>query len=193
MSELSKDEIVKAEILNAATRAFRKWGFNKTTMEDIAREAGKGKSTLYYYYVSKEEIFEILATNEMKSISKRAKEEVSKLDSYKEKLKKYIAISLAELKKTAGAYPVIRGEIKTDKEFFDKIRRQLDAGEEAIVMEILKGGIEQGEFRFLKRSELKKAANVIVGIIRGLELYLFVEIDDSQKVDIATKLIAEGL
>ena len=193
MPELSKDDTVKAEILRAAERVFQKWGFNKTTIEDIAHEAGKGKSTLYYYYVSKEEIFEILARNEMNSISERAKEAVSKIDSYKEKLKKYIGISLTEVKKTAGAFPVIKGEMKANKEFIDKLRKQLDQKDEEIVMEILKGGFEQGEFKYLKKSELRKAANVIVGMVRGLEIYLFLEVDDSEKLDIAAKLIAEGL
>ncbi len=193
MSEVSKDEVVKAEILKAATNAFQKWGYNKTTMEDIAREAGKGKSTLYYYYVSKEEIFEILATTELKAISERAREAIAKIDSYKEKLQKYIAISLTELKKTAGAYPVVKGEMKANKEFIDKLRRRLDERDEKIVLEILKGGFERGEFKFLKKTELSKAANVIVGIVRGLELYLFLEVDDGEKLDIATKVLAEGL
>ena len=40
MPEFKKDDIVRAEILKAAERVFQKWGINKTTMEDIAREAG---------------------------------------------------------------------------------------------------------------------------------------------------------
>jgi AcrR family transcriptional regulator len=39
-----KDGDVKNSILEAAKRVFQKWGLNKTTMEDIAHEAGKGKS-----------------------------------------------------------------------------------------------------------------------------------------------------
>ena len=37
-------------------------------MEDIAHEAGKGKSTLYYYYKSKDEIFEAMITDEFSNI-----------------------------------------------------------------------------------------------------------------------------
>ncbi|PKN72465.1 MAG: TetR/AcrR family transcriptional regulator, partial [Deltaproteobacteria bacterium HGW-Deltaproteobacteria-10] len=58
---MNKDEEVKQAIKAAAKRVFAKWGLNKTTMEDIAGEAGKGKSTLYYYFKSKEEIFETVA------------------------------------------------------------------------------------------------------------------------------------
>ncbi len=34
-------------------------------MEDIAKAAGKGKSTLYYYYTSKDEIFNAVIEDEM--------------------------------------------------------------------------------------------------------------------------------
>ena len=53
---LNKDEIIKAKILEGADKLFQKYGLGKTTMEDIAKDAGKGKSTLYYYFKSKEEI-----------------------------------------------------------------------------------------------------------------------------------------
>ena len=69
MPKLGKDDLVKAEILKAAERVFQKWGSNKTTMEDIAREAGKGKSTLYYYYQSKEEIFDAVVIVEFEKDS----------------------------------------------------------------------------------------------------------------------------
>ena len=53
---MHKDDIIRADILRAAEALFQKWGLKKTTMEDIAKEAGKGKSTLYYYFKSKAEI-----------------------------------------------------------------------------------------------------------------------------------------
>jgi AcrR family transcriptional regulator len=193
MSELSKDETVKDEILKAAENVFQKWGFNKTTMEDIAHEAGKGKSTIYYYYKSKEEIFEVLAAKELNAIFERTKAAIEKIDSSKEKLKKYVTISINELKKTASIHPIVKGEMKGHKELIDKIRRQLDMREESTVLEILKRGFKLGEFRSLRESELGKAASVVVGIVRGLELYLFLEIDDDEKLDIATRLMAEGL
>ena len=36
---------------------FKKYGFEKATMNEIAKEAGLSKSALYYYYESKEDLF----------------------------------------------------------------------------------------------------------------------------------------
>lgn len=43
-------------ILDAATRLFERFGYKKTTVEDIAQEANIGKGTVYLRFSSKEEI-----------------------------------------------------------------------------------------------------------------------------------------
>jgi mycofactocin system transcriptional regulator len=44
------------EIEQAAFRLFRQHGFARTTLEDIAREVGVGRRTLFRYYASKNDI-----------------------------------------------------------------------------------------------------------------------------------------
>ncbi len=43
-------------ILAAAERLFVRYGFKKTTIEDVATEAGVGKGTIYSYFRGKEEL-----------------------------------------------------------------------------------------------------------------------------------------
>jgi AcrR family transcriptional regulator len=50
-----------AEILDAALRMFGQYGFRRTSMDDIAREAGIAKGTIYLSFTSKEEVFQALA------------------------------------------------------------------------------------------------------------------------------------
>lgn len=188
-----KDEEVKKAILEAARAVFQKWGLNKTTMEDIAQEAGKGKSTLYYYYKSKEEIFESVVAKEFSDMLDNAKAQVENIKSAKEKLKKYIIAILREIKKTVNIYPIVQGEIKGNKEFIQRIQKKLDDKEGLIIKEILKQGLETEEFHTISESELDKATTVVVGIIRGFELYLFLDNDDKEKIDIATRMIASGI
>jgi AcrR family transcriptional regulator len=191
--DYTKDDEVRKAIFEAAKRVFQKWGLNKTTMEDIAREAGKGKSTLYYYYKSKEEIFETVVTTELSDILSKVKSLIANIESPKEKLKKYLAFTLIEIKKTVSIYPLVKGEMKGNKEHIDRIIAQIDSREEKAVMEILKQGKEIGEFNFLKEEELEKAANVIIGLVRGMELYLFLENDDMEKIDIAVRMLTDGI
>ena len=50
-----KDELIVQDIINGAKKLVQQYGLKKTTMEDIAKAAGKSKSTLYYYFKDKED------------------------------------------------------------------------------------------------------------------------------------------
>ena len=43
-------------LLDAAERLLARLGYQKTTMEDLAREAGLGKRTIYLHFAGKEEV-----------------------------------------------------------------------------------------------------------------------------------------
>jgi AcrR family transcriptional regulator len=43
-------------ILDAMERLLARYGYKKTTMDDVAREAGIGKGTIYLHFPSKEEV-----------------------------------------------------------------------------------------------------------------------------------------
>ncbi len=190
---MDKDDIVKAEILKAAQRVFQKWGSNKTTMEDIAREAGKGKSTLYYYYQSKEEIFDAVVIIEFEKILQKAKELAQETRTAKEMLIKYIVESINEMKNRISAYTIIREEIKRNQNFIGKLRDKFQAREEKYIQEILELGLKNKEFTFIHKSEVPTAAKTITGMMHALELYLLLENDDTAQIDIAARFIANGL
>ncbi len=50
----------RKEILAAAAQVFARLGFAKARMEDIARQAGLSKATLYLYFPGKEALFDAL-------------------------------------------------------------------------------------------------------------------------------------
>ena len=193
MPETKKDEASREAIVQAARRVFQKWGLNKTTMEDIAREAGKGKSTLYYYFESKDEIFDTLLEIEIGALLTRAKAAVAAVDSAKEKLRSYVVASLAELKNTAALYDIVRGEMRGNPHFLEKITEKFAAGELKFMKEILALGVKQRSFRFADDKELDLAARVVLDLVRSMELYLFLENYNSEHVDMAARLIANGI
>jgi AcrR family transcriptional regulator len=47
---------IRDAILDAAERLLARFGYKKTTMDDLAREAGIGKGTTYLHFPSKEEV-----------------------------------------------------------------------------------------------------------------------------------------
>ncbi len=55
---------VKEAILSAGAEAFAQYGYDKTTVEDIARLAHKAKTSVYYYFNGKADIFRNVLTAE---------------------------------------------------------------------------------------------------------------------------------
>jgi AcrR family transcriptional regulator len=51
----------RAVILDAALRVFGQYGYRRTSMDDVAREAGIAKGTIYLSFASKEEVFQALS------------------------------------------------------------------------------------------------------------------------------------
>jgi AcrR family transcriptional regulator len=49
-------EDTRDAILDASSRLIERFGYKKMTMDDVAREAGVGKGTIYLYFRSKEEV-----------------------------------------------------------------------------------------------------------------------------------------
>src|SRR6516165_9782731 len=47
---------VRDALLDAMERSLARYGYKKTTMDDLAREAGIGKGTIYLHFPSKEEV-----------------------------------------------------------------------------------------------------------------------------------------
>lgn len=59
------------DLLAAAARLFVATGLRKTTMEDIAREAGAGKATLYRHFANKSDLIDALLVAEGERLRRR--------------------------------------------------------------------------------------------------------------------------
>jgi Transcriptional regulator len=54
----------RARVLAAASALFARWGYDKTSVEDIAREAGISKGAVYLEFPGKEELFRAVLYHE---------------------------------------------------------------------------------------------------------------------------------
>ena len=108
---VKKDQI-REDILRAAMSLFQKYGIDKTTMEDIAENAGKGKSTLYYYFKTKEDVFFAAAIRERDKMQRLVENGLREAKTAEEKLKLFFSIQDNSLKTKVKLYPIIFKETK---------------------------------------------------------------------------------
>jgi len=54
----TQEDIIHEEILQAAIRLYRRFGPTKVTMDNVAQATGRSRSSLYYYFKDRDEIFQ---------------------------------------------------------------------------------------------------------------------------------------
>jgi len=172
---IAKDDIIRDEILKEAQKLFQQYGLKKTTMEDIAKSMGKGKSTLYYYYCSKEEIFDAVILREMGEVFSLVKQAVEKATSAEEKLKAFTLTKIKAVQKRANLYKIVRGELQENLRCIKHLHTEYDTQEINLVKDILMFGVSNGEFSKLISKELDILPSVMVSSLRGLERDMFVD------------------
>jgi AcrR family transcriptional regulator len=83
-----------AQILDAARAVFSRQSFAATVVEDIARDAGIGKGTLYLYFRSKEEIYVAAVTADARKIQLETSVRLADLPDFRQKLRAFLEIRL---------------------------------------------------------------------------------------------------
>ena len=166
-----KKSEIRSKILVAAQEVFTRYGFGKTTMDDIAREMGKGKSSIYYYFTSKEDIFRAVIDKELVLMKTRILDAVSLKKDSREKLKVYVIERMHGVQSFKNLYTVIRNEFTAQRDFVDQTRQQTDQDEISIVKDILDQGVEAGIFN-LEDTYLTSIA--IVTALKGMEIPLLI-------------------
>ncbi len=166
---VAKDDIIKEEILEEAQKLFRQFGLKKTTMEDIARAMGKGKSTLYYYYCSKEEIFDAVVLKEMQEVFNNVSEAVAKAVSAEDKLRAFTLTKIKAVQKKANLYKIVSGELQENITCTKRLHAAYDIQETRLLKEILVFGVNNSEFTSIIKEDLDVLPAVLVSSLRGLE------------------------
>jgi AcrR family transcriptional regulator len=184
-----KDLIVKtAQIL------FGRFGWHKTTVDDIARRARIGKGTIYHYFESKEQIFAEVVERENQFLREKIRESINRVESPREKLKSYILTKLKYTKELANIPTILNKDDYLDYLPFMEIARRKNYEEEIrIVREVLELGIDTGSFRI---EDINLATLVVVSFLKGLEISWNIEwvpFDLKREVDVFLTMFLEGI
>jgi len=77
VEERSKREQRADRILDAAAELMLRWGYNKTTIDDIARLAGVAKGTIYLHWKTREDLFLALMEREYKRLTQDIQQRIA--------------------------------------------------------------------------------------------------------------------
>ena len=193
---ISKEEQLREEVINTAQKLFKQFGLQKTTMEDIAKSMGRGKSTLYYYYKSKDEIFDAVVQQEINEVFEKTKNAIDKVSSAEEKLKAYFSVTFKAVKGKANLYKIVKGEIGDNISHVKLLIKKFNTREVQIVKEILLLGVSNNEFNQSIKDDIDLLAYSTVSAVRSLAIDLVV--DDKfpnwdERLNVVINILIKGI
>jgi AcrR family transcriptional regulator len=114
----SKRQARAQRILDAAAALILRWGYNKTTIDDVARQAGVAKGTIYLHWKTREELFVALMRRERLALAEdfKLRLEQDPTGATLHGLIKHSALALMQR-------PLLKAELVRDLDVLGKLAR----------------------------------------------------------------------
>ena len=183
----------KASVVQGAALVIQQFGFGKTTMNDIARALHMGKSSLYHYFTSKEDIFLEVFKNEVAELRDEFLRAIDAERTPEGKIRAYI------LKRTE----MYRRKLDQHMEFIEatteryelllKIHQMFDPDEIHIISGILQQGVSEGRFSI---RDIPTTATAMVTAFRAFEYPFSAALqpaDTEKTLDSLLEVVFQGL
>lgn len=166
---IDKEEY-RRKIIVSAGQIFSRYGFKKTTMDEIASALKMGKSSVYYYFKSKEEIFEAVVLYEANLLRNELTTAIKSVESPVDKMRNYVFVRMKSFEKLSNYYNAIFDRNLDHFDFIENVRAKYDREELAILRLILYDGARKKVFK-IENSEYTALA--VQTALKGLEVPLF--------------------
>jgi len=175
-----KEDIIQEQILKAAKRLFHLHGLHKVTMDDVAKAIGKGRSSLYYYYKSKDEIFDAVMDIEIREMLTAMAKAIDTVTSVEQKINAFCVAKLNILREKRGFYNTLDMGMDADAiSNFNQtkhIHHSLIMKQEGILLnQILTHGIETGELRAMNEKDQETLVFVLLSCLHGIKREMAIE------------------
>lgn len=179
----------RIQILSTAQKLFQEKGLGMVTMEDVARAAGMGKSSLYYYFKSKEEIFNAVLENEINEILLETMKRISSQANLLEKLMAFAAVKFEMARKRKSLYRAVEAGMDAEAlSRYNELKRGVHLKylqkERVVVQQLLIQAGSSREIKALSTTELEQAVFIFLSSIRGMnrEITLYGTVEQADQL-----------
>ncbi len=166
---MSSEKIIRSDkynaILKAAGAVFAKSGFHKSTISQIAREAGVADGTIYLYFKNKEDILYQFLSYKTEIVFKRMHKAVNTTENAKVKLRNLIKAHLKEFQDDKDMAEVFQSEVRYIRDIAPQIKNI-----SRMYLDLLTEIIEQGQIEGTIRQNLFMGVvkRYILGAVEGV-------------------------
>ena len=163
---------VKDDIMNVAEKLFCRFGFNKISMDRIAKESKHAKGSVYYHFSSKLNLMNSILENELEKIRTDLLAIINDNTlSEPEKIKKYALVRMDSMNNRYSYHNALKNRVleSCDKqlmECFSKVHDALVIWEKEQLTAIIVSGKNKGVFR--QEIDASKYVNSLIMMLSSL-------------------------
>jgi AcrR family transcriptional regulator len=137
----------RREVFDAAASLFLEQGFAETSMREIADAAGIGKSTLYGYFRTKDDVLVFVVEEEVAALNRRASEIAGQQGRAADRLERLLRMHLDTLVANKSYFLQLTTEVqRLHADSLGRIQAQRHAYQD-LILELVEEGIREGSFR----------------------------------------------
>lgn len=163
---------VKQQIIEAATKYFSKYGFHKTTMEEIAKHIHKAKGVLYYYFRSKEELFNEVLKLELNQVKSELNKILENGSDSLSMIKDYFLTRLKLLSTAANYHETLKADLFEKYHFVKDAREDFSRYEYMQINKILELGNKEG---YLEIKNIHTTVSAVLMLMNSIEIPLYLQ------------------
>jgi len=191
----TQEDNIQKQILQAAKQLFQVYGLYKVTMDDVAKAIGKGRSSLYYYYKSKDEIFDAVMEVEIKEMMAIVTHATEQADTLKDKINAFCTAKLKLLQEKKSIYNALEAGMDADAlTQLNKAKlihhRYIIKLESTLLNKIFNEAIDQGEIAQIDKEKLDTVIFILLSSLRGLKREMIME-NSFEKIDPSMTVLTE--
>lgn len=158
------DHEVRDQIVAAATEHFSRYGYEKTTVSDLARAIGFSKAYIYKFFESKQAIGEMICVNCLREIESEVRTAVAETDLPPEKLRRIFKVfteaSLRLFFRDRKLYEIAASAATENWQAV----QAYEARVQKLLQEVLQEGRQSGDFE--RKTPLDETAMAIYLVLR---------------------------
>jgi AcrR family transcriptional regulator len=163
---MTKDQ-TKEKILAVAARMFGKYGFQKTTVDEIARNAHKAKGSVYYYFKSKEDLFLAVVLQEIQVLKTGLTRVIVDSQDATGMIRNYMLNRMVLMKDAVNYHESLKADFVADFSFLNDCREDFTRFEIGLMKAILDRGVRENRFQI---KDSQATAQVIILAIKAMEI-----------------------
>lgn len=189
---MSSEAGKREQILEGASRAFGEYGLRKTTIDDIIREAGVARATLYKHFGTKQDVFLAVVRMEAEEMIGEVERAVAGASTTRDKLRAALITHTDVIRRKLNVLRVMVEAAAHTRAYSRAGMQELQGRAVRVYEEILSEGVASGEVS----ADAAGVASVLLILFKGLFMGVLAEAIGPERdalVDSILNVITDGL